>query len=289
MNCRLLLPALLLVLLAVCVSCWSATPVFYGQATDPAVIGHGRDLTRGLAACGFCHGESRTPGAILSGGQVLHDRFGSVIAPNITPHSSGVGDWSTTELVHALRFSVGKDGRLLSPEMHKGYEWMSDADMLAILSYLSTLPPVAATHDVRELSLYDKNIAGLTESWKVYQNYVPALAKKDRIVFGRYLTDHVAMCGSCHNQPDTLLSSGDYLGGGKRINGPTGDRFAPALVVEGVPAPADWSEDELVLFLQTGRTPDGRIVDSKYCPVDFYREADTADLQAIALFIQSLS
>ncbi|NDC38520.1 MAG: alcohol dehydrogenase, partial [Proteobacteria bacterium] len=49
-----------------------------------------------------------------------------------------------------------------------------------------------------------------------------------------------------------------------------------------------WSEDEIIKYLRTGQTPGGRAVDDRFCPVGFYRNADQADLVAIAKFLKTV-
>ena len=48
-------------------------------------LSRGKYLVEGIAACGSCHGAFRKPGAPLSGGVPFNDRFGVLLAPNITP------------------------------------------------------------------------------------------------------------------------------------------------------------------------------------------------------------
>jgi len=71
--------------------------------------------------------------------------WGVVRARNLTPDSAtGIGTWTTDQIVHALRTGNTPDGSQLAPIM----PWMNFASILdeddaqAIAAYLKSLPPV---------------------------------------------------------------------------------------------------------------------------------------------------
>ena len=70
--------------------------------------------------------------------------LGYFYGSNLTPHDEkGLGKWSATEIVTALRTGVRPDGRILAPVM----PWMSfskltDDDAFAIAAFLKSMPPV---------------------------------------------------------------------------------------------------------------------------------------------------
>lgn len=269
-------------------ACWSAVSVRLGAPSNTETIAHGKSIVQGLAACGFCHGETASPLAVLSGGQVLEDRYGEVIAPNLTPHSTGLEGWTASELITVLRNSISKDERKLSKDFHRGYEWMSDKDMLSVVAYLGTLPPVEGKFERRELSFLDRNVAGFSQSWRAYDNFVPRLQRTEPVAYGRYLVDHVAQCDSCHASPEGWFSSGAYLEGGRIQQGPTGERYVPGISNAETDGIGNWSQHDIVEYLQSGRTPDGRTIDSDYCPIPFYARAEQSDIEAIAHYLKSL-
>lgn len=270
------------------IACWSAVPVHLGAPSNTESIAHGKSIVQGLAACGFCHGETSSPLAVLSGGQVLEDRYGQVVAPNLTPHSTGLADWTAADLITVLRNSISKDGREISKDFHQGYEWMSDKDILAIIAYLGTLPPVEGRYERRSLSFLDRNITGFSQSWRAYDNFVPRIRRSEPVAYGRYLVDHVAQCDSCHASPEGWFSSGEYLQGGRIQQGPTGERYVPGISNAEIDGIGNWSKDDIVMYLQSGRTPDGRTIDGEYCPVPFYARAKQSDIDAIAQYLKSL-
>ncbi|MDX5349495.1 MAG: c-type cytochrome [Paracoccaceae bacterium] len=105
-----------------------------------------------IMGCTDCH----TPGHFL--GQPDLARFlggsdvgfqipglGTFHGPNLTPDdATGLGKWTEAEIVTAIRTGVRPDGRQLAPAMPwMGYAALTDADALAIASYLKSLPPVS--------------------------------------------------------------------------------------------------------------------------------------------------
>jgi len=101
------------------------------DSTPAATPAYGAYLAR-IAGCEGCHGEH------LSGsppGSSMH-------ALNLTPR--GIGDWTMTNFVTAIRTGVTPTGGVLSDEMPwKVYAHMSDAELHALYAYLKTLPPRA--------------------------------------------------------------------------------------------------------------------------------------------------
>ena len=66
---RNILFILLLSLLFFLFSCASHKPVVVEKLSNPQLVQSGRKLARGLAACGFCHGEKANPESLLIGGR----------------------------------------------------------------------------------------------------------------------------------------------------------------------------------------------------------------------------
>ena len=116
--------------------------------TDP--VARGRYLVT-IMSCNDCH----TPGYLygapdtsrrLSGSDLgWAGPWGVVRARNLTPDvETGIGSWSSEQIVHALRTGNTPDGSQLAPIM----PWMNYTDILdqddamAIAAYLKSLPPI---------------------------------------------------------------------------------------------------------------------------------------------------
>jgi mono/diheme cytochrome c family protein len=105
-----------------------------------------------IASCSDCH----TPGHLR--GEPDMSRFlggsdvgfgvpglGTFYGRNLTPDKeTGLGNWSTADIVHALKTGVRPDGRELAPAMPwRAFSHLTDADADAIAVFLKTLPPVS--------------------------------------------------------------------------------------------------------------------------------------------------
>lgn len=129
----------------------AATGVTAARAADNAQVARGKYLVT-IGSCTDCH----TPGSFL--GKPDMKRFlggsdvgfaipglGVFVGPNLTPDKeTGLGKWSTQQIITA--FTTGKlpDGRVLAPVMpYEAYAHLTHADALAIVAYLKSLPPVS--------------------------------------------------------------------------------------------------------------------------------------------------
>lgn len=87
-----------------------------------------------VQVCRGCHGER------LSGGKLKGDPNMPVVA-NLTPHATGLADWSEEDFVRALREGRRKDGSAINEAMPwRAYSQMGDAELKALYAYLRTVP-----------------------------------------------------------------------------------------------------------------------------------------------------
>jgi mono/diheme cytochrome c family protein len=138
-----------LALAATLVTSALAVPLFLVRANVPDAVRGKYLVTLGL--CTDCH----TPGyffgkpdktRFLGGSEVGFEipELGVFHGPNLTPDAeTGLGRWSTQQIVTALRTGTRPDGRVLAPIMPwQHFANLTDADANAIAAYLRTLPPV---------------------------------------------------------------------------------------------------------------------------------------------------
>jgi mono/diheme cytochrome c family protein len=113
-------------------------------------ISRGKYLVN-LGLCTDCH----TPGYFfgkpddkryLGGSEVGFEipDLGVFHGPNLTPdRETGLGNWSSEEIVTAFQTGVRPDGRILAPIMPwKAFSQMTKDDAMAVAAYLKSLPPV---------------------------------------------------------------------------------------------------------------------------------------------------
>jgi mono/diheme cytochrome c family protein len=248
----------------------------------------GQQLVQGVAACGFCHGSALNPELPLSGGMRLFDRYGEVRAPNITSSNSGIAGRTTEDIVKAfrqnLRVKKGKNLGYLSRELHEGYEWISDDDLLSIISYLRTSESVEKNIETRSLSFWSRNTTGFFESSVSVRGIVPSLETSDTEdslkAYGLYLANHVARCGSCHDSVTGIFGSRVQFGGGRVIERVRTKKVAPPL--------RGWSREKYNSFFSTGVSPTGKSVDANFCPTEYYKRSPQKHTKALATYLSSL-
>ncbi|WP_431270721.1 c-type cytochrome [Dankookia sp. P2] len=123
-----------------------------GQVAAPSrsdAVAYGAYLAGPVAHCIECHtpmfeGGRRDTTKVGAGGQAFAGPWGSAVAANITSsRTSGLGAWTDAEIERAIRTGVSRDGRRLHPPMaFAQYRDISAADMMALIAYLRSLPPV---------------------------------------------------------------------------------------------------------------------------------------------------
>jgi mono/diheme cytochrome c family protein len=127
----------------------AATVLVTACSRSPSPIDRGKYLVM-LGGCNDCH----TPGyffgkqdtRFLGGSDVGFEipGLGAFAGRNITPDKeTGIGNWTTEQIVTAMQTGVRPDGRVLAPIMpwHAFANLMKD-DVTAIAAYLQSLPPV---------------------------------------------------------------------------------------------------------------------------------------------------
>src|SRR6516225_2259368 len=110
-------------------------------------IGEEDAVKRGeyLVRAGGCFSCHTTPGGQkLAGGRALATPFGTFYSPNITPdQETGIGRWSDTQFLRALREGVRPDGANYFPVFpYPSFTRITDSDALAIKAYLFSVPAV---------------------------------------------------------------------------------------------------------------------------------------------------
>ena len=100
-----------------------------------------------VQVCRGCHG----PG--LSGGKIQGDPGMPVVA-NLTPHETGLKDWTEADFIRALREGKRKDGTAISEYMPwKAYGQMSDDELKAIYAYLQDRAAEAERQSLSAISV----------------------------------------------------------------------------------------------------------------------------------------
>jgi mono/diheme cytochrome c family protein len=112
-------------------------------------VARGKYLVR-LAGCSDCHTPGYLFGApdtnrLLAGSELgWKGPWGVSFARNLTPDpQTGIGAWSESDIVTAIRTGKRPDGRILLPPMPwPDFAGLTDDDAMAIAKYMKTLVPV---------------------------------------------------------------------------------------------------------------------------------------------------
>jgi len=241
--------------------------------------------------CASCHASPGQSDRLrLGGGLALASPFGTFRAPNISPDPvDGIGAWHTSDLANALLSGVSLDGRHYYPVFpYPSFAHMSPADVIDLMAYLRTLPPVSGRAPAHELNPLFR-IRRLVGLWKLlYFDQRPIEPDKNRDEEwnrGRYLAESVGHCAECH-------SSRDELGGIKektRFAGgvdPEGTGYYPNITEQHI---GSWSVQDLATMLRTGETPERMRVGSSMSEVvTNLAMLPESDRHAIATYIKSL-
>ena len=243
------------------------------------------------ADCAACH-TVPGQGKPFAGGYSLGTPLGNIVATNITPsREHGIGDYSEQDFSRAVRDGVRKDGRQLYPAMpYDAYAGMTDEDLHALYTYmLKAVPAVDAPTPTTQLPFPFSQRWSMSV-WKgLYLKkgpHQPDAAQSAEWNRGAYLTQVLAHCTTCHT-PRTMLMGADSK---RPLAGSyVGPWYAPNISSNPAAGIGNWSEAELVQYLQTGHAPGkgqaaGGMAEAVQNSLQFLPESD---LKAIAVYLKA--
>ncbi len=256
---RLIRWALALGLMAAATLWWLSRPVPLPESVMAGLTGdvrHG-EAVFWAAGCASCHVAPDAPASdrpVLSGGLRLTSPFGTFVAPNISPSSAGIGDWTTVDLANALIAGVSPGGQHLYPALpYTTYQRMHPQDVADLKAFLDTLPAsdVASLPHELPFPFSIRRALGLWKRINLRPGWVMTDAATPELRRGRYLVEALGHCGECHTPRDITggLDPSRWLAGAPN---PTGKGKIPSLR----PDKLSWSARDIAYYLQTGFTPD---------------------------------
>jgi mono/diheme cytochrome c family protein len=209
---------------ATCERDFSSTPVPALVASkDPEIIKRGAYVTHSVAHCSACHGNGEFTQQLklppnlddVRGGYVLKaGPFGTYYPANLTPHDTGIGKLSDGELARILRHGVAPNGKL-DPLMAFAVGPMADEDIVAIMSYLRSIPAIANPVPKDEWGFVAKMLAS---KFNPRMMTAPPFVKEGEVSVerGQYLAKGPALCVGCHSPYDLMnnmaLSGPEFSG-----------------------------------------------------------------------------
>jgi mono/diheme cytochrome c family protein len=283
------------VLLAVCAM---GTGVGVAGAAEAEALEPSRERGRALfataAGCG-CHTPANGP--VGAGGREIETPFGTFYSTNITPHEeTGIGRWTDEEIDAAIRRGVVRDRGVEAPVMpYYRYAGLSDDDVADLIAYLRSLPPVRRENRPHAVRMPLARVAFW--GWRLlYGRSGGALATTPRgpVARGRYLVDHLAICGDCHTPRNTFGApvASMYLAGA--AHGPSGEPV-PNITPDATTGIGEWVAADIVMLLELGLKPSLDNVQGLMAEVieghgggPGYAQMPAEDREAVAAYLKTI-
>ena len=243
--------------------------------TDAESLEYGKHRAETL--CQGCHGPD------LSGVENWFNAppIGRIDSANLTSGEGGLGaDFTTEDFVRAIRHGIDQEGQPIFMVAVPSTAHLSDEDLVAIIAYVKSVPPVNHTVEERQFTplAYAMMGAGLLGDLPAevvsHDAHVTAPERGATKEYGEYIVN-ANDCRVCHGQD---------LNGGKSPD-PTASWISPNLTPGG--ELGLWSEEQFINTLRTGKTPSGHELNENM-PWQDYRHFYDYELQAIWLYLQSL-
>ena len=218
----------------------------------PQQVARGEYLAR-AGNCAGCHTERG--GVPYAGGRGIATPFGTVFAPNLTPHPQhGLGGWTAALFWRAMHNGRSADGRLLYPAFpYTELTRVTREDSDALFAYLRSLPPTDKPNRPHALG-FPYNTQAALAVWRA-AFFRPGSMPHDGTHSaawsrGAYLVEGLGHCNACHTSRNALgASSGIALGGGLI---PIQNWYAPSLSDAREAGVGEWELPKIVALLRSG-------------------------------------
>jgi mono/diheme cytochrome c family protein len=272
-------------------SLFAVTVPAYSQ-TDKDLVAKGQYI---FAVAGGCACHSDPKGTPHAGGRPFPIPFGTVYSTNITQDKeTGLGGWTDQQIHDAMVKGVSRDGTKILPVMpFEAYSGMAQEDLKALIAYMKTLKPVKkATPPLKTWVPFTRGLA--TPAYlTVFGRFssAPPQAPKSGIERGRYLVNHVSLCGDCHTprNPIGVPKSALYLAGASAKAGFLGEDV-PNITPDKETGIGDWKREDIAELLLSGTKPDLDNVQGLMAEVveHGYKNMTKEDALAIADYLKSV-
>lgn len=248
-----------------------------------------------FAVAGGCACHTDPKGTPHAGGRAFPIPFGTVYSTNITSDKeTGLGGWTDRQIHDAMVAGISRDGSNILPVMpFEAYSGMAEEDLRALIAYLRTLKPVKkATPPIKTWVPFIRSLV-TSVYLKIFGRFSgsPALAPKSGIERGRYLANHVSLCGDCHTPRNFIgvPKRSLYLAGASAETGFLGEDV-PNITPDPETGIGDWKREDIAYLLRTGIKPDLDNVQGLMAEVveHGYKSMTEEDALAIADYLKSI-
>jgi mono/diheme cytochrome c family protein len=212
-----------------------------------------------LAGGCACHTEPKA--TLNAGARAFPIPFGTVYSTNITQDKeTGLGNWTDQQIIEAITKGIRRDGSRILPVMpYEKYSGMAQADLNALVAYLRTLKPIRKpTPPLKTWAPFARSLGTpiYLQAFGRFSNSPPEAPQSGR-KRGRYLVDHVSLCGDCHTPRNSLgvPNQSLYLAGASEKIGPLGQAVAN-ITSDRATGIGDWKREDVAELLKSGTKPD---------------------------------
>jgi mono/diheme cytochrome c family protein len=280
--------------LAVFTPLWGFAVGVHAQA-DKILVTKGQYIFAVAGGCA-CHTEPK--GTFHAGARAFPIPVGTVYSTNITQDKeTGLGNWTDQQIYDAMVKGIRKDGSRILPVMpYEKYSGMADEDLKAIIAYLRTLKPVKKPTPPLKTWVPFARSLGTPLFLAVFGKFskAPMEASKSGLQRGRYLLEHVSLCGDCHTPRNMIgvAKKSLYMAGANKEIGPLG-QAVPNITPDKETGIGDWQRGDIAELLLTGVKPDSDNVQGLMEEVvqgtpHGYKDMTREDALAIADYLKSI-
>jgi hypothetical protein len=246
------------------------------RSSDADVVARGKHLLESVGGCadGNCHGSDLAGGKTIEMGPVA-----TFTAPNVTQAGAGAA-YSDAELFRLLRHGVRRDGRSVRFMPVQDFAWMSDADLIALISYMRTMPPVEKANGPMEIKtlgkVLDRKSQLIIDVARRVPHEKPDLAPPPSPTkeYGAYVAH---LCNGCH---------GEHLSGGPIPGAPSNMAVPKNLTPDGTGLQG-WTFETFDNAITNGVSKDGRQLDA-LMPTKTFGKMSETEKHALFAYLQSV-
>ncbi len=255
-----------------------------------------------IAGCLDCHSQRQfeffsgpiRKGTEGMGGHMFDQNLfvlpGTLYARNITSDTAtGIGNWTDAEVLRAITQGISRNGDSLFPLMpYDNFSKLAKKDLLDIVAYIRTLPPIENKIPARQLmgpiSAFYVAIPNTID-----QNIAPS--PEDKVAYGKYLVT-MASCIHCHTPMNEKGVPGEPFSGGFRFTTPAFTVQSANLTSDSATGLGTWTEERFLNKFKTYREKTNYLFDPKdqnsYMPWSEFAKMNNDDLSAIFAYLKTL-
>lgn len=246
------------------------------RSNDPAVLARGKHVAESITSCtsADCHGADLGGGKTTDVGPLM-----TLTPPNITTGGLGAA-YSDGELARLIRHGIKKDGRSVRLMPAQEFNWISDADLVAVVSWVRTMPAVDRANGPTTVKLLGKildrrNAIPIDVARRIDHKKIDlAPPPTPTAEYGKYIG---RLCSGCHGA--------NYSGG--PIPGAPPSIPVPLNLTPHETGLKGYTFEEFAKVIDTGTRRDGRKLDP-FMPVASYTKMDDTEKRALFAFLQTL-